>query len=117
MTNFSHGREAEKVAVNYLKQHGYKILSTNWRTRYCEIDIVALNNGTVHFVEVKYRQSDIQGSGLEYITANKLKQMTFAAQMWVNDNGWKGDITLSAIEVAGPDYTISEFLPAIEGNS
>ena len=39
--NYRNGREAEKVAANYLKKLGYKILAFNWRTRWCEIDIVA----------------------------------------------------------------------------
>ncbi len=110
MTNFSHGRAAEEEATKYLEKLGYEILDTNWKTRLCEIDIVAKKKKTVYFVEVKYRATDAQGSGLEYITAQKLGQMKFAAQMWVAENNWAGDYQLVAIEASGTDYKITSFL-------
>jgi uncharacterized protein (TIGR00252 family) len=109
-SNFAHGREAEAAAAEYLKELGFKILSQNWRTRYCEIDIVAEKGKRVYFVEVKYRQSGKQGSGLEYITPRKLQQMGLAARFWVSDNDWTGDYSLGAIEVSGSDYTITIML-------
>jgi Holliday junction resolvase-like predicted endonuclease len=110
MTNFSHGREAESAAAEYLKKHGYKILVQNWRTRYCEIDIVAQKANCAYFVEVKYRRTSRQGTGLDYITAKKLSQMRFAAEMWVQENRWKGQYRLAAIEVSDPVFTITNFL-------
>lgn len=113
MTNFAHGRAAEEAAANYLLGRGYEIIDQNWRRRSCEIDIVARKNGVVYFVEVKYRINDKQGSGLEYITPAKLKQMTFAANMWVAENNWNGDYQLAAIEVSGSDYAISDFIDSL----
>jgi len=110
VTNFSTGRVAEEAAVKYLQNNGHKIIDQNWRTRYCEIDIVAVKKKTVYFVEVKYRANMFQGSGLEYITSKKLKQMSFAAEMWVQANNWNGGYSLAAIEVSGPDFEITNFL-------
>lgn len=110
MTNFATGHDAEKVAAEYLRNEDYKVLDLNWRTKYCEIDIVAEKNKTVYFIEVKYRKSISFGGGLEYITAKKLKQMSFAASMWVNDHNWLGDYQLSALELSGPNFQITEFL-------
>jgi len=109
MTNFAHGRAAEDAAAEYLKKHGYMILDLNWRTRYCEIDIVAQQKKTIYFVEVKYRENDAHGSGLEYITEKKLQQMRFAAEMWVQENDWRGDYDIVAIEVSGPGYDVTSF--------
>lgn len=106
------GTVAEDKTVEYLKSSGFKILDRNWKTRWCEIDIVAEKNGTVHFIEVKYRKSASQGSGLEYITRSKLKQMEFAAQMWISNHDKFDEYVLSAAEVSGPDYKI-EFLEEI----
>lgn len=103
------GSEAEAAAAKYLEQHGYQIVERNWRTRVCEIDIVAKKDSIVHFVEVKYRSSIRQGGGLDYITPKKLKQMAFAAECWVNDNNYPGDYRLSAIEVSG-EFRVSRFL-------
>lgn len=110
MTTFATGREAENAAADYLKARGFQILEQNWRTRFCEIDIVAVKGRTLYFVEVKYRHGDTQGSGLEYITMRKLRQMRFAAMSWVHTHGWSGDYELSAIEVAGKEFVVTEFI-------
>jgi putative endonuclease len=114
MTNYAHGHEAEKVAAKYLKKQGYKILALNWRVPRAEIDIVARKKyGPVTFVEVKYRQSDSQGGGLDYITSNKLLQMEFAAELWVAENRYEGEYVLAAIEVSGASFAITSFLDNI----
>lgn len=110
MTNFSHGREAEDAAAEYLQKQGYKILTQNWRTRYCEIDIVAQKAKCILFVEVKYRQNSRQGSGLDYITPKKLQQMRFAAEMWVQEHRWRGNYRLGAIELTGTTFQVTTFL-------
>lgn len=110
MTNFDHGRTAETQAAEYLKQHGFQIIEQNWRTRWCEIDLIALKNRIVYLVEVKYRHKNFHGSGLEYITPKKLQQMTFAANFWVQSHNWQGDYRLAAVEVSGPTYEITNFL-------
>ena len=65
---------------------GYEIIERNWRTRYCEIDIIARRDHVYYFVEVKYRSSAKQGGGLAAITAKKLRQMSFAAQLYAVRN-------------------------------
>lgn len=99
MTNYQTGHDAEKWAAEYLKQQGYKIRELNWKTRYCEIDIVAEKDNTIYFIEVKYRKSDKFGSGLDYVTPKKLQQMTFAAEMWVSNNNWEGNYQLAALAI------------------
>lgn len=113
MTNFAHGREAEATAAKYLESLGYAIRAQNWRTRRCEIDIVAEKGRIIYCVEVKYRQNAAQGSGLEYITPKKLRQMHYAAETWAAENGWQGDTSLAAIELAGPDYRVENFIESV----
>jgi Holliday junction resolvase-like predicted endonuclease len=90
------------VAV-FLKQCGYKVIERNWKTKVCEIDLVAQKDGTIYFIEVKYRSSPAQGSGYDYITYHKLNRMDFAARIWVQQHGWDGDYRLMAAAVAGAD--------------
>lgn len=110
MSNFVVGHAAEKHAAEYLERDGYNIVELNWHTRYCEIDIVAEKDKTVYFFEVKYRKNNSAGSGLEYITMAKQKQMKFAAEMWVQEHDWTDDYTLGAVEVTGPKFKISKLL-------
>jgi uncharacterized protein (TIGR00252 family) len=105
-THNEHGRLAEAAVVRYLESQGFTILDQNWKNRWGEIDIVAKKDDLVHFVEVKYRQSPDQGSGFDYITPAKLRQMSFAANMWVENNNWSGEYLLSAAQVSGADYEV-----------
>lgn len=114
MTTFETGRKAELAAAFYLQEEEYKILIHNWRTRYCEIDLVALKDSTLYFVEVKYRATNRQGVGLDYITHKKLQQMRFAADMWIANHGWRGGYELSAVEVSGPDFMVTDFVTELE---
>lgn len=108
MTNHSSGHEAESKAAQYLQELGYEILDTNWHTRWCEIDIVARRDRRVYFVEVKSRKTSGQGSGLDYITPQKLRQMSFAADMWVSNHDWAGEYQLSALAIDGDHITFIE---------
>lgn len=105
MTNYRIGHDAEKQAAAYLKDIGFKIKELNWKTRYCEIDIVAEKDKTVCLVEVKSRRNNSQGAGYEYVTPKKLKQMHFAAEMWVQNHGWQGDYNLAVISIDGERIT------------
>lgn len=87
MSSTDQGRKAEKIVADYLVDvEEHTLLSLNWRTRYCEIDLITIRDGTIYFTEVKFRNSPNQGSGLEYITPKKLQQMKFAAEIWLNDS-------------------------------
>lgn len=110
MTSTSTGHKAEQAAKVYLEMRGYEIVEQNYRRSRCEIDIVAKKSGVIYFVEVKYRQSDNQGSGLDYITPTKLRQMQFAAETWVDEYKWPGPYQLSAIEIAGSDFVVLSYI-------
>lgn len=110
MTNYATGHEAEKTAAAYLVSQGFKIVELNWKTKYCEIDIVAQKAKTIYLVEVKSRKSEQQGSGFEYITPKKLNQMKFAAEMWVASQGWAHDYILAAISVDADAISFLEIM-------
>lgn len=110
VTNYSAGHDAEQVAADYLKQKGFKIRECNWRTKYCEIDIVAEHDVAIYFVEVKYRKNNNQGFGLDYVTPKKLQQMAFAAEMWVSNHDWAGEYQLAAIGIDGSEITFIDAL-------
>ena len=101
------GQHAEAAAAAYLERQGCAILARNWRTRYCEIDLIVMQKGIVYFCEVKYRRQNTQGSGIDYITPRKLRQMSFAAESWVHANAWTGEYQLCAIEVSGRAFRIT----------
>lgn len=101
------GQAAEDAVAQYLSAEGYKIIDRNWKTKWCEVDIIALKDNVIHFVEVKYRRSDGQGGGFDYITNQKIQKMDLAARSWVEINDWQGEHVLSAAEVSGSDFKIN----------
>lgn len=97
------GDAAESVVVDYLGSNGHQVLARNWRTRFCEIDIVSLLDDTLYFTEVKYRKNATYGDGLEAITPKKLRQMKFATEVFMikNPQHSKHHLQLQAVDVSG----------------
>jgi ribonuclease HII len=105
------GDFAEDTAASYLKSQGHKILERNWKTKYCEIDIVSKYRQTIYFNEIKYRGSPNQGGGLSAINSDKLRQMRFAAQYYVLvKNIDNTNLCLSVISLCGWPPQIESYL-------
>jgi uncharacterized protein (TIGR00252 family) len=106
------GQLAEVAVAEELRRRKFKIITQNWKTKVCEIDIVAQKAGIIYFVEVKYRSSNARGAGLEHITKRKLQQMQFAARIWNQHHDWNGDWRLLAASVStnGQDFLMEELL-------
>jgi putative endonuclease len=96
------GKTGEDKAVKLLKKNKYKIVQRNWKTPRCEIDIIAKKDKKIYFCEVKYRSTEKQGYGSDYVTQQKLRQMEYAASNWVNYNDYQGEYELIVVSV-GPE--------------
>lgn len=69
------GRLGEDIAANYLRKKGYAILARNFKARYGELDIIAVHNKTLIFIEVKTRKSSAFGTPEEAVTPWKLREV------------------------------------------
>ena len=78
------GDAGERLVAQYLVQQGHEIVAQNWKTRWCEIDIISKQGGILYFTEVKYRQQATWGDGLAAITSKKQHQMAFAAELFLH---------------------------------
>lgn len=70
----------EDHACRYLEQTGYCVICRNFRSRYGEIDIVALEGSTLVFVEVRYRKSGSLVTPEESIDARKICRIRLAVR-------------------------------------
>lgn len=78
------GRWGERLAVQWLRRHGRKVLYRNYRApQGGEVDIVARHRDTLTFVEVKTRTSDRLGRPGEAVTAPKEKLVMRGANAWL----------------------------------
>ncbi len=69
----------EKLAKDFLKKRGYRILETNYRCPEGEIDIIARQKGYLVFVEVRTKTSLEFGSPEESITPAKMARLRATA--------------------------------------
>jgi ribonuclease HII len=105
------GDTAEAVVASNLQELGHEVVARNWRTKYCEIDIVSKRAGVLYFTEVKYRKTTSHGDGKAAVTKKKQQQMAFAAELYCARYGIKNsELRLCVADVTGIPQVMNEFL-------
>lgn len=86
------GALGEQVAVDYLQGLGLVVVARNWRCRYGELDVIAVDEAAraVVFVEVKTRTTDLFGGVAEAVTPVKVRRLRRLAGLWLSQQnaGW-----------------------------
>ena len=93
------GRKGESEAVLYLRQQGYQILITNWRFKHLEIDIIAMKNSTICFIEVKTRRNNLFAEPQQALTRAKQKNILIAANQYIQENKIDNPIRFDLITI------------------
>jgi putative endonuclease len=85
LTRAEIGALGEQLAAEHLSGLGLQILTRNWRCRYGELDVIAVDpaTDTVVFVEVKTRTGDGFGGLAEAVTELKARRLRRLAAMWL----------------------------------
>ncbi len=102
------GKRGEGAAAEFLVRAKHQILARNFKTQYCEIDIISLKEDKIYFTEVKYR---CNGGGLEAITVKKRQQMKFAAEVFLKFRQEFSDFDpfLAVAEVEGRNFEVKNW--------
>jgi putative endonuclease len=86
------GELGEQLAVEHLVAQGLIVLDRNWRCRYGELDVVAVDSATrtAVFVEVKTRTTDLFGGVAQAVPPDKVRRLRRLAGLWLasHDGGW-----------------------------
>ncbi len=98
------GAWGEKLAQDYLKKKGYRIIATNYRCPRGEIDIVAKHKSCLVFVEVRTKSNSRFGLPEESISRAKRAKMRLTAAYYLNrmkkpPEAWRIDFV--AVEMGG----------------
>ena len=80
------GNLGEELACTYLENKQFEILARNYRSKFGEIDVVALRKGTLHFIEVKTRSTDRFGKPAEAVDREKISKILRLAQVFIKEN-------------------------------
>lgn len=100
MSNISTGKKGEELACEFLIKKGYKILEKNKHfSRFCEIDIIALDKNTLVFCEVKTRKTTVCGTPLEAITKSKYQNIKKGIFFYLQENSSYKKFRIDAISI------------------
>ena len=83
LTTAEIGNYGERVAAAFLRRHGYRVLTRNYRTTRGEIDIICRHRKMLVFVEVRTRGGEEFGRPIETIGAPKQEALRFAARRYL----------------------------------
>ena len=85
-TTREQGEYTESLACRFLEEKGFTLLERNFHCRFGEIDLIMQDNGSIVFVEVRYRRSNNFGSGAETITASKQSKLIKTASAYLQQH-------------------------------
>ena len=77
------GKRGEQIAEKHLLAQGYEILGRNIRTEGGEIDLIAKQDETIVFIEVKSRSKDDGFSPSDRVDQKKIERLKGAAEVWL----------------------------------
>ena len=102
------GTHYEKRAADELKRRGYRVIETNYRCKFGEIDIVARDGDYFVFVEVKYRKNAAAGDPLEAVGYRKIKKICMTATNFMMKRHLSIDtpIRFDVVSILGDKFTL-----------
>lgn len=109
------GLRGEEAVCAELVSRGHEIVARNFKTKFCEIDIVSVFEEKIYFTEVKYRKNGDFGGGLSAVDAKKLKQMEFAAESFLKfwPQHKKYSPLLAVASVSGDEFVVDDWIVLI----
>lgn len=81
------GALGERIAERWLVRDGWQVVDRRWRSGRRDLDLVAIRDDVVAFVEVKTRRSTWSGEPVEAVNWRKQRELTRSAQTWIDQRG------------------------------
>jgi len=110
LTELSRG--AELFASRWLEKRGYEILERNFRTRRAEIDLIAVRDHVLAFVEVKFAGDGSTTRPLEKIDQGKISRIVHASRAFLGQYDHHGEIRydVAAVGGTGREYRMENYI-------
>ena len=107
------GAYGQRLARRYLEERGYRILHENYRCRWGELDIVALDGDCLVFVEVRSRTGNTAGTPEESITRVKARRLALLADVYRDEQSEAHLPENFRIDLIAVDLDIAGGLPVL----
>lgn len=113
------GQDAESFAALALERRGMRIVARNFRSRYGEVDLVALSGRTLVFVEVRARRSTAFATQAETVNRAKSRRLVATCQQFLQDTmlpwrDWRIDVAEVRLDRWRRPYHVSFIESAVE---
>lgn len=92
------GDLAEEKGCDYLRARGLRIIDRNVYNRFGEIDIIAIRENVLHFIEVKSAQNYEQA--VHNLTSAKLQKLNRTIQFYLQQKRLNGDYCIDALIIS-----------------
>ena len=99
------GAWGEALAAKYLQKQRHKIVATNYRCRFGEIDLIVADRKYLVFVEVKLRKSDQFASAHEFVDSRKQDRIRTTAAFYLSEFSTELQPRFDVIEIYAPQGT------------
>lgn len=80
------GKDAEKIAEQYLKQRNLRLIQRNYRCRFGEIDLIMHDGDVLVFTEVRFRSQSQFGGAANSVNHLKQNKIIKTAQHFLGNN-------------------------------
>lgn len=97
------GSWGESLAADYLRKKHFKLVATNYRCRYGEIDLIVCDKKYLVFVEVKSRKSAAFAQAREFVDTHKQERLRTTAEMYLSLYPTQLQPRFDVIEIYAPD--------------
>ena len=104
MTTKEIGDFGEHFALNYLKTKGFQIVTTNYRFKRNEIDIICKDGKEMVFVEVKTRNTAEIGEPWKAVTKTKQRQIIKCAHHYLIEHDIDTNSRFDVISIVHNSY-------------
>ncbi len=106
----SDGPAAEKLAVEFLQRNGLRLIESNFRCRYGEVDLILQDGDTIVFVEVRLRTNPAFGGAAASITRAKQEKIARTAQFYLQHTRSRAPCRFDAVLLDSLDAACVEWI-------
>ena len=102
------GAWGESLAAQYLQKKKYKLLASQYRCRFGEIDLIVSDKKYIVFVEVKLRKSDKFAKASDFVDFAKQNRIRTTASFYLAENDTDLQPRFDVIEIYAPEGELTK---------
>ena len=95
------GKWGEKIAEDFLKSKGMEIIERDWKSGHRDIDIIAIEDNVIHFVEVKTRRDADYADPIITLPYSKRKNLMASINHYIKSKNIDLDYQIDLITIIG----------------